>query len=82
MDKQSDAGRSIHRRIATLKVTTRLIEHELDAAKGREITLDRDLVENMLDTIEVFIEDVDTGRPEGGRERRNAGEKPTVTRLN
>ncbi len=80
MDKQSDTGRSIHRRISALKVTTRLMEHELDAAKGREITLDRDLLENMLDTIEVFVEDVDVGRPEGGR--RGAAEKQTVTRLN
>ena len=64
MDKQTDTvtGKFVHRHVSQLKVLARLMEHELDAAKGTaEVAMDRELVESMLDTLEIFIEDVAGG---------------------
>lgn len=82
MDTKADIGKYVSRHLSQLKVLTRLLEHELDGAKGgREVTIDRDLVENVLDTLEIFVEDCDAGT--GGRERqKNADAKPQVARLN
>jgi len=87
MDKQTDAviGKYVHRHVSQLKILARLFEHELDAAKGDDVTMDRELVESVLDTLEIFIEDVES---QGGAEKRaarknsQAPEKPAVTRLN
>jgi hypothetical protein len=85
MDKQTDAGigKFVHRHVSQLKVLARLMEHELDAAKGAaEVPMDRELVESMLDTIEIFIEDV-AGDSAGRASAKPApAEKPAVTRLN
>ncbi|MEY2980838.1 MAG: hypothetical protein ACO4CT_00230 [Planctomycetota bacterium] len=85
MDKQTDAvtGKFVHRHVSQLKVLARLMEHELDAAKGTaEVAMDRELVESMLDTLEIFIEDV-AGGDMGARAAKPAvAEKPAVTRLN
>ncbi|MCC6782003.1 MAG: hypothetical protein IT457_04095 [Planctomycetes bacterium] len=84
MDK-SDTGTNkfVHRHLSQLKVLSRLLEHELDASKGSaEVTLDRELFENLLDTVEIFVEDVE--REHGGRAvvAAKPAEKPAVTRLN
>ncbi|MBI5849989.1 MAG: hypothetical protein HZB39_02955 [Planctomycetes bacterium] len=86
MDKP-DTGTTkfVHRHLSQLKVLSRLLEHELDASKGSaEVTLDRELFENLLDTVEIFVEDVE--RENGGRAatvaQKPAAEKPAVTRLN
>ena len=74
-------GKFVGRHLSQIKVLSRLLEHELDASKtSKEIALDRAIVENILDTMEIFIEDCEkvSGR---GRER-SAGEKPAVARLN
>jgi len=80
------AGKFVSRHISQLKILARLFEHELDSGKGgKEVALDRDLAESMLDTIEIFIEDCEDERTIGGtRERvRQTGEpKTTVSRLN
>ena len=55
MDKQKD----VRRHASQLKVLARLLEHELDASQGKDLVLDRELSENILDTIEIFIEDID-----------------------
>jgi len=85
MDKQTDAvtGKFVHRHVSQLKVLARLMEHELDAAKGTaEVAMDREIVESMLDTLEIFIEDV-SGSEMGARGAKPAvAEKPAVTRLN
>ena len=82
MEKQVDAGlRTLdHRRLSQIKVLSRLIEHELDTGKGKEVTLDRELVVSMLDTLEVYVDDFEQSR--GHKERRGSGEKQPVTRLN
>lgn len=82
MEKQTEAGvgKFVQRHVSQLKVLSRLLEHELDTVKGQDLTIDREMAESMLDTLEIFIEDV-TGSTK--KERRAAApEKPSVTRLN
>jgi hypothetical protein len=78
-------GKVIHRRLSSLKVIAKLLENELDLAKTDNGLLGRDLVENMLDTVELFIEDFEGGYGlAGARSERMAVvyAKPQVTRLN
>ena len=81
MDKSTDGvGKYVHRRMSQLKILSRLLEHELDAAKGaKDISLERGLVEDTLDTLDIFIEDVEGAG--GGARSRQPAEK-TVSRLN
>jgi hypothetical protein len=85
MDKTEIGTKFVHRHLSQLKVLARLLEHELDASKGSaEVSLDRELFESLLDTVEIFVEDVE--RDAGVRGGVNAAakpvEKPAVTRLN
>lgn len=85
MEKQVDGniGSFVHRRMSQLKILTRLMEHEIAASKGQDIVLDRSLAENLLDTIEIFVDDFEVARGGKAREKRSSGEqKPQVTRLN
>ncbi len=84
MEKKVELDRFVQRHLSQLKVLTRLMEHEIDLSKdASEITFDRDLTENMLDTIEIFIEDVEGSEPKSSRKERVVAEsKPAVTRLN
>ncbi|GAB4148412.1 MAG: hypothetical protein Fur0037_16710 [Planctomycetota bacterium] len=83
MDK-ADIGKYVSRHLSQLKILSRLLEHELDSAKGgREVTIDRELVESFLDTLEIFIEDCDTSTGGRGADRSKSAEaKPQVARLN
>lgn len=83
--KSVDAGSQMHRRLAQVKVTARVLEHELDLAKDKDVNLDRVLAESVLETLQIFIEDCDhlmgtPGRGESTRAPEN--QKPAVTRLN
>lgn len=79
---EGNVGKFVSRHLSQLKILTRLMEHELDAAKGgREVTLDRHLVENVLDTLEIFVDDCE-GATGTQRERKSVEQKPTVARLN
>ncbi len=82
MEKSIDGvGKFVHRRMSQLKILSRLLEHELDAAKGaKDISLERGLLEDTLDTLEIFIEDVE-GANGGAMRSRQSAEK-TVSRLN
>ena len=85
MEKQVDGniGSFVHRRMSQLKVLARLVEHEISSNKGQEVTFDRGLAENVLDTLEIFIDDFEIARGGKAREKRGSGEqKPQVTRLN
>lgn len=84
MESKSEVnvGKFVGRHLSQLKILTRLLDHELEAAKGgREVTLDRDLVENVLDALEIFTDDCENVSG-GGRERAKAEQKPVVARLN
>ena len=78
-----NVGKFVGRHLSQLKILTRLLDHELDAAKGaHEITLDRDLIENIIDTLEIFTDDCEVASG-GNSERPLKGEqKPVVARLN
>ena len=84
MDKASEQfGKATHRRLSSLKVLVKPLDNELDLSKSdKDIALSRGLVENMLDTVEMFIEDFEAAY--GGRTERQgtAENKPQVTRLN
>ena len=84
MEKQVDGniGSFVHRRMSQLKVLSRLMEHEITANKGQDVTFDRSLAENLLDTLEIFIDDFEIARGGKAREKRSAESKPQVTRLN
>ena len=72
----------VGRHLSQLKILARLLEHELEAAKGaREVTIDRTLIENVLDTLEIFTDDCEsvTGT---SRDRAKVEQKPVVARLN
>jgi len=80
--KEINVPKFVGRHLSQLKVLSRLLEHELEAAKGaREITMDRHLIENILDTLEIFTDDVETVSGVS-RDRAKAEQKPVVARLN
>jgi len=85
LDQSMDAY--VVRHLSQLKLLVRLVEHELSGVKpGQNPTLDRDLVENLLDLIEGFVEDVESKtQPRTEREGSKSqgdGKAATVTRLN
>lgn len=85
LDQSMDAY--VVRHLSQLKILVRLVEHELSGVKpGQNPTLDRDLVENLLDLIEGFVEDVESKTaPRGEREASKSqgdNKAATVTRLN
>ena len=72
----------VGRHLSQLKILSRLLEHELETAKGaREVTIDRGMLENVLDTLEIFTDDCEsiTGV---SRDRAKVEAKPVVARLN
>ncbi len=72
----------VGRHLSQLKVLSRLLEHELEAGKGaREVTLDRHLIENILDTLEIFTDDCESISG-SSRDRAKVEQKPVVARLN
>lgn len=80
--EKSDAaiGKFVNRHLSQIKILTRLFEHEVDSSKGgNEISFERHLVENILDTLEIFVEDCETV---SGRSRKSSEAKPQVARLN
>jgi len=81
--KEVNVGKFVGRHLSQLKIMSRLLEHEVEAAKGnREVTLDRALLESVLDTLEIFVDDIETVSGPS-RERGKVDQpKPVVARLN
>jgi hypothetical protein len=51
----------VEKRLHPTRVTVNLLHHELELAKGsKDITLDRELVESVVATLELFLEDFDS----------------------
>ncbi len=86
MDKATDPvglARMVERRLSQLKVTAKLLSHEIELASGEKtLSLDRDLAESILTTLELFIEDAESARKGAMGPVRKEPEKPQVTRLN
>ncbi len=84
--KNVDAASQMHRRLAQIKVTARLLEHEIDLGKdSKDVSVDRALADSVLETLQIFIEDFDQlmGTPVRPENSRTAEpQKPAVTRLN
>jgi hypothetical protein len=77
-----NVGKFVGRHLSQIRILARLLEHELEAAKGaREVTIDRVLVENVLDTLEIFVDDCESVSGTS-RERSKIEQKPVVARLN
>ena len=75
-------GKFVARHLSQIKAVSRLLEHELEAAKGaREMTVDRELIENTLDILEIFTDDCETVSG-SSRDRTKSEPKPVVARLN
>jgi hypothetical protein len=81
---EGNVSKYVGRHLSQLKLMTRLMEHEVDAAKGgREVAVDRHLMENMIDTLEIFIEDCELASgTQRDRKPVTTADKPTVARLN
>jgi hypothetical protein len=73
----------VGRHLSQLKILSRLLEHELEAGKGaREITIERHLIENMLDTLEIFTDDCESVTGASRDRNKVEPQKPVVARLN
>src|SRR5262249_58201005 len=67
---EANVGKFVSRHLSQIKLLARVLEHELDVAKGaREVTIDRHTIENVLDTLEIFVEDCE-GAAGGQRDPR------------
>lgn len=87
IETRADNGRSdtfVQRRVSQLKLVARLVEHQLGEGETADVTFDREIVESMLDTMEILIEELDSGRSaeQVTAQRAKPAEKPAVTRLN
>jgi hypothetical protein len=86
MDKSVEGNTAsfVQRRLSQVKLLSRLLEHELGAARGaKELNLERELVENVVDALEIFVEDFERNHgPTTDKVRAGAEAKPAVTRLN
>ena len=81
-NKDANVGKFVSRHLSQLKILARMLEHEHEGLKGgREVQIDREVVESALDTLEIFVDDCEnaTGTT---RERGKAEAKPVVARLN
>lgn len=54
---EGNIGKFVDRRSSTVKVAVRLLNHELELAQGAQVTLDRSVLENVVSTLELFLED-------------------------
>lgn len=78
-----NVGKFVGRHLSQLKILSRLLEHELEAAKGaRELQIDRHLVENVLDTLEIFVDDCESASGMPRDRSTKVEQKPVVARLN
>jgi len=82
INPEVNVGKFVSRHLSQLKIMTRLLDHELEAGKGsREVTVDRELIENVIDSLEIFTDDCE-GISGGASNRAKAEAKPVVARLN
>ena len=55
----SHVGKFVSRRLTGVKTSLRLLRHELEVggSDGRTVTLDRQVIEDALSALEMFVED-------------------------
>ena len=49
----------VSRRLHPVRVVVNLLHLEMEAAKGEEIYMDRDLLDSIVNTLEIFVGDYD-----------------------
>ena len=64
MDRNQSTTRGdlLERKLAHLKILSRLLGHELHGQKGSRVTLSREEVLEVRTTLDLFIEDIMRGR--------------------
>lgn len=56
-----DVGKFVDRRLHPVRVTLGLMNHELELARGENtVTLDREMVRSLIETVSMFVEDFET----------------------
>jgi len=62
-----DFTKFVSRRLHPVRITVSLLNHEMEAAKGnKDVVLSRAVLESVISTMEIFIEDCDRAIPKGG----------------
>jgi hypothetical protein len=62
MEKQQETplARIVRRRLAPVKVAVRVLQDELDLSGDGRVVLDRALVEDLIGSLELFVDDIET----------------------
>lgn len=56
---ESPLARIVRRRLSPVKVAIRVLQDELDLSGDGRVVLDRALVENLISSMEVFVDDLE-----------------------
>ncbi|MFN0205193.1 MAG: hypothetical protein ACKVS6_02630 [Planctomycetota bacterium] len=61
MEKQQETplARIVRRRLAPVKVAIRVLQDELDLSGDGRVVLDRSLVEDLIGSFELFVDDIE-----------------------
>jgi len=80
-----DIAKYVSRRLHPVRVTVSLLNGEMERNKGKEVTIPRHLLESVVSTVEIFLEDCDRamskqqqGGGSGGGEQGGADNKKFV----
>ncbi len=65
-NQSTTRGDTLERKLAHLKILSRLLGHELHGQTGSRVTLSREEVLEVRTTIDLFIEDIMRGRSASG----------------
>ena len=67
-----DYSKYVGRRLHPMRITVSLLHHELEGSKG-DVTISRSLLESVISTMEIFIEDCERAMPKGGGDKGEGG---------
>ncbi len=79
MDSSSQLNARVDRELASLKILSRLLGHELHAQAGQRVTLSREEVLEMQTTLDNYIAAVSRNRPMSPNGVANAETAPIVS---
>ncbi|MBI3820708.1 MAG: hypothetical protein HY286_18620 [Planctomycetes bacterium] len=95
MDKNPETplARIVRRRLSPVKVAIRVLQDELDLSGDGRVVLDRTLVEDLIGSLEVFVDDLEsdagvtktsvvTGNANGGLARPGLVTEKPAARMN
>jgi hypothetical protein len=84
MDKLQDTqlSRSVHRRLAPIKVAIRMLRDEMEIGEAR-VSLDRAAIEDLVTSLEISVEDIEDhiGAPKPTAVAVTNGDRRTVSVL-